>query len=510
MSEISGSQGYVKRGKFRGQPVMIKWSKYVDYTIELERTALTKLVGLNLPHFVKPVAGKRSTACEASVKQRLYMEEIRGESFRDLIAELVKRGGPRTNKLIPTVDVVQNITYQTLCACAFMHGKIGMSHNDLHTSNVLIRRTDYDIHVYKFDEAKIFAFKTYGFCPVVIDFGYSCVPGTRMMAPPHFTDIGYSTHAPDHLADARILLNRVAYSFLCTLRSKKDLASAQPFVTSVNDMFGSLKLNQGWFPDKTFVDLLHELKKCLYLTDYLKTQPDLGVFDPTSSYCDDAMSLVLAQIHLPISSPPPSSSSAEPGSNAGFKCSSSSTEITLTARELARVNKIKKITPKYSAECITASVVFKTFYTRFSNCIAKSRLRTRNSKVLLSNLRRICNKKELVLLKHVFDASDEYLMKKYRCLIPDILKLKKLARRALISIRSVMRDLTQQMDAKKAALYDTIPVKSVLEALTLLPIKRIAKYKVGMKVMVFDYKSLVHKDYVLTRDDVKILNATKI
>ena len=136
-------------------------------------------------------------------------------------------------------QILNNLCCITLCALEYARRKIGIVHNDLHTSNVMITHTEKNEAIFDFGEKK-YKFKTYGYLPVIIDFGFAHIEG-RVMGSFQNSCIGYSIEEQDLLADARILLTTANYKH-------------------VHELFGSLDLTaDGWFTKHTFCNVYNEL-----------------------------------------------------------------------------------------------------------------------------------------------------------------------------------------------------------------------------------------------------------
>jgi hypothetical protein len=143
----------------------------------------------------------------------------------------------------------------TLCSLEMIREKCGITHNDPHTSNILCVRTKHDIYEYRFQNGFVKRFRTYGWTPFIIDFGYAYIVGSNIRAPMCQADIGYSVSEHDPFGNARILLNDAAK----VISEHSDYAQSD-FVKRVRTLFKDLPIQiNGWFIDGTFVDVLDEL-----------------------------------------------------------------------------------------------------------------------------------------------------------------------------------------------------------------------------------------------------------
>lgn len=217
-----GQQGFVTMR----ETVIEKKSRRVDYTIELEYAVGMLINTLNSEHFCK---------CEGITWKDnapiLKMEKISG----DLLAELVLNS-----------DKQCSIIGRTLSAIAIINEEFGISHNDLHTSNVMVRSTDADVQSYIFRNGEELAFETYGLSPVVIDFGLA-FPGMaakgKMKTEIIFNDIGYFPYESDSLSDAR----RLIFTADNIPQYIKDELTCKHVTPA------------GWFEEETFPNIIKEL-----------------------------------------------------------------------------------------------------------------------------------------------------------------------------------------------------------------------------------------------------------
>lgn len=278
---LSGSQGRVKYSKSKdGLPIVVKTANYVDFSLELEQAALLFIEKDNLlSRFFPRCFGFKWITRDRIRCQALMMEKIAGEPFTDFILRKIKTE--------EGVDIVENLTLMTLCIMEMLRLKCGIVHNDLHSSNVLITRTSKDFFEFNFPSTT-FSFKTYGFCPVIIDFGNAFVPDEKMMSPTINSSIGYFTGDQDCLADCRILLNDV-----CDLMRRKWVSD---FTKRTKKLFAPLFLTRrGWFQDETFSDIADVIIN--ELTETIDNEGlEKSAFDMDYDDIDDTVGLFISQV----------------------------------------------------------------------------------------------------------------------------------------------------------------------------------------------------------------------
>ena len=120
-------------------------------------------------------------------------------------------------------EVIFSIIKQTLCAVSIAQKNCQFTHYDLHSNNVLIGECDPNTFIlYRLDENKSFIFPTYGFYPIIIDYGFSY--SDEMKTNPVYqafahTDVGFMSDRYDHTSDPRLFLTTVSWELT---RYKKD------------------------------------------------------------------------------------------------------------------------------------------------------------------------------------------------------------------------------------------------------------------------------------------------
>jgi len=295
---LSGSQSSVKFVTINGIQGVTKTSKVIDYTIELESLILKRIeLNSTIPHhFAKLLTVRHIQRKGVRVPQMTMARVDAEEEFNDLIRRNLKKS------LANGVETVISLACITLCACEKLRREIGVVHNDLHTSNILIVKTEQEMVEFEFDGTK-YKYKTFGYLPVIIDFGYSFVSGEKMLAPPFCMDIGYATDEPDFLADARVLLTKISSAMRKYNGHRDGMSRRAPtnengkkFIEMVETMFGPIKLDEnGWFPTDHFCCVIDELLDVIF--DEMKDTK--GVFNDDAKEAEDLINLIISQLHPP-------------------------------------------------------------------------------------------------------------------------------------------------------------------------------------------------------------------
>lgn len=146
------------------------------------------------------------------------------------------------------IDVLMSQVKQTLLATmiASEHGRF--THYDLHSNNVLVKKCPTNsVFLYILDANRVYLVPTYGYMPVIIDFGFSyhmnCNQRPMFGALAH-TDIGFVPAIHDHQADAKLFLTSVSWE----LNKYKPSEESKTFRKLVTSIYGdcSVDLECGW------------------------------------------------------------------------------------------------------------------------------------------------------------------------------------------------------------------------------------------------------------------------
>lgn len=237
-----------------GEKYVYKISQYLNFLIEQEYTVMQGLNEIRsfCPHFCKTYGAFRTRitdnfreednpfehtkrSVEASV---LIMQHI--DDARKLYRYL-------KNDSIP-VEVMISQVKQTLLATimAAEHGRF--THYDLHSNNVLVKKCPTNsVFLYKLDDSRMYLVPTYGYMPVIIDFGFSyhsnCNERPMFGALAH-TDIGFVPATHDNQADAKLFLTSVSWE----LNKYKPCQTSTRFRDLIKNLYGkcSVDLECGW------------------------------------------------------------------------------------------------------------------------------------------------------------------------------------------------------------------------------------------------------------------------
>jgi hypothetical protein len=249
-----GKQGIAGLVSIGEHTVAYKMSQYINHIILHESAVMDDLTSLRTfcPHFCKnvalcnvPVNGnyrKLPNPFAVSTKHpitadTLLMEYIDGKKLYTMIKD----------KSISD-DIIFSSIKQLLFAISVAQEKIKFTHYDLHSCNVLMKRCNPNsVSLYILDQDNQFCVPTFGYCPVVIDFGFSF--SNTLQQKPIFsslahTDVGFMTNQFDPIADPKLLLVSISEE----IKRYRSSSTAIKFRNIVRNIFSCLDIDweSGW------------------------------------------------------------------------------------------------------------------------------------------------------------------------------------------------------------------------------------------------------------------------
>lgn len=252
-----GKQGLTGLVKTKdGKKMVFKISQYINYLVEHEYSIMSGLNDLipYCPHFCKaigiistnidPVARKEGNPFQIKTKYPIEKSI--------LLCEYIEKSHKLYN-LIRAVDKVpENVLYSTalqvLLAVAIAQRKKRVSHYDLHSFNIMMKKCDENaVFLYVLDENNQFCVPTNGWYPVIIDFGFSYSDSLNdgpLYPSMGHTSVGFTSDRYDWVTDAKLFLVTVSYE----IKGKRDTKMAKRFRRIVKNMFFPLDIEWscGW------------------------------------------------------------------------------------------------------------------------------------------------------------------------------------------------------------------------------------------------------------------------
>lgn len=292
----SGKHGVVGKCIIDNESYVYKISRYLNFTTEHEHQVMKSLSKMKdyCIHFPKPVGVfdkkldinfKRAENPFRESKNMFPAKVCIMEDIKDSI----KFSNFIRNKDVPE-EILFSILKQLLLAIIFAQRDCEFSHYDLHSSNVLIKKCPFDtVHVYKLDEDNVFSVPTYGYYPVIIDFGFSHVETVNendVLSPLDYSNIGYTTNLFDKIADAKVLLVSLAYEISGRRPNGK---YTKMFDNIVKNLFHELRIDWdcGWdkYDKLTAIDKISKT-----LVEHTSTSE---LFSETEFYCYDLIQYMI-------------------------------------------------------------------------------------------------------------------------------------------------------------------------------------------------------------------------
>lgn len=297
-----GKQGLVGLLRIKGSEylVIFKISQYINYLAHHESIVMASLNKMKdyCPHFcsgygvikclINPKNRKSGNPFEMSIdnieKDVLLLEYIDNNSVK-LYSHIKSE---KTSD-----DVIYSNIKQTLMAISIAQKKCELSHYDLHSLNIMLRKCDKDVvFLYVFDEDNQFVVPTRGYYPTIIDFGFSYVKemeGGPLWPSMAHTDVGFLSDRFDWVADPKLFMVTIS-SDLESMRGNK---KSKLFRTIVKNIFKPLSIDweAGW-------DDVNEDGASIYVLELLN---DVNVysklFTEYDHYCID---IICSLIIMPI------------------------------------------------------------------------------------------------------------------------------------------------------------------------------------------------------------------
>ena len=297
----SGKQGITGLLKSKKSPcsyIVFKISQNFDFLVEHEYKIMTILSELKdyCPHFcISPDILVNQV--ETKLKQYKNPFDIVTKPIYKfvLLEEFIQ--GPKLGSYIDSrksLSIVLAAIKQTMMGIAMAHD-FGFTHYDLHTDNIILNRCNKDsVALYVFDDEHVYSVPTNGYCPKVIDYGFSyadALHGTQLSTSFFHTDIGYTNDRFDWLVDSKLFLISVSYQIsMAFVRSN----NSKKLKNCIRNMFGELSVDWecGWddYDGQSILDdLIEELGNGCRINSFL--------FDKHTS---DSLEIIQAIIDMPL------------------------------------------------------------------------------------------------------------------------------------------------------------------------------------------------------------------
>jgi hypothetical protein len=270
-----GKQGITGLVKVNDKIFVYKLSQHLNYLTNHEFLILNGLLDLKeyCPHFCTNVF-HRPVKIHPNFR-RLEQNPFESSEKPILIDVLFMEYIPDSLPLYRLIEnkstsmaEIMSCVKQVLTTLIISQKDKKFAHYDLHSMNILMRDCDIEeVHLYRIDEENIFCIPTYGYVPVIIDYGFST--SSDLLKNPcyislAFTDSGYMSPAYDPIADAKLFLISVAEDLRVNRSSAKQVILFRNIVKNLFQSIKELDWKSGWDKNEEFKsslldDLFYEI-----------------------------------------------------------------------------------------------------------------------------------------------------------------------------------------------------------------------------------------------------------
>ena len=263
-----------------------KISQYLDFVIDQESNVMKDLNTLRdfCPHFVK-IFGKFRVPLTSNYRKSKNPFMLTSE-YKSIIGDVIvmqhldehqKFFKYIKNKSLSTLQLL-SIVKQTLLAVEIANKKLGFTHYDLHSDNIMVGKCDENaVFLYIIDN-EYYMVPTYGYYPIIIDFGFSYSKrsnGTQMNCTLAHTKYGFIQCREDKHSDPKIFLTSVSHE----INKYKKNEVSQIFRNIVKNLYkdAHVELDCGWddrYNTSINDDFLEEFDNTFKKSDFFDEQSD--------------------------------------------------------------------------------------------------------------------------------------------------------------------------------------------------------------------------------------------
>ena len=185
---------FLVKNERKSKPCLFKLSQKNDYATDHEQYIIKDLDSISAycPNFCRSIGIIKARVNINDLKNHRYQrifENINQEEFFDvkdiLLTEFFSNAVSMYSFLKSKADpnIMINLIKQVLVALILARKEKKFSHNDLHEANILVKRCDEDLIVlYNIDKNLQIAIPTYGYYPIIIDYGVSYSKGVEKLS----------------------------------------------------------------------------------------------------------------------------------------------------------------------------------------------------------------------------------------------------------------------------------------------------------------------------------------
>jgi hypothetical protein len=219
----SGKQGVLGllKNKNNNKKYVYKISQYLNFLINHEYYVMEGLNEIRTicPHFCKTL-GKFKTRLNINYRNEDNPFEYEDDNYIEsevLLMDYIDEGRKlyryiKSNNVTP--EIIMSIVKQTLLATIIAGEHTKFTHYDMHSNNVLVKKCKPNsVFFYILDENRTYLVPTYGYYPIIIDFGFSFNhnnEGKPIGSALAHTNVGFISSLYDQNADAKLFLASVS------------------------------------------------------------------------------------------------------------------------------------------------------------------------------------------------------------------------------------------------------------------------------------------------------------
>jgi hypothetical protein len=298
----TGKQGIlgIFTDKEKTKKIIFKISQYFNFTMRGEYLCMLSLKKITdfCPNFCNGF-GFKQILMDSNYREEKNPFEIKNKYpiYQDVLFMESLEGCRKFVRYIMNKHVENEVVFslikQTLSAISIAQKNCNFTHYDLHSNNVLVSSCDPNTFIlYRIDENNAYLYPTYGYYPIVIDYGFSYAD--EMDKQPLFqalahTDVGFMSDRFDPMSDPRLFLTTVSWELT---KYRKDGCSWR-FRKLIKNIFKPIK--QDWESGWDDVDDISASDHVLsHLEDTMKMSK---FFRNYGYYCTD---ILQSLISLPL------------------------------------------------------------------------------------------------------------------------------------------------------------------------------------------------------------------
>lgn len=253
----NSKQGFVGifQSKETGSKYVFKISQYINYLVHHELAVLSALGPLTdfCPHFTAPY-GAVITEVDATkrVENPLIITSGKVIEKEMLLMQYVAKSH-KMYSYITTPSVHERIIFsaikQVLFAIELAQRECKFTHYDLHSNNVMFKKCSRDlVMVYILDPDNIHVVPTYGYNPVIIDYGFSyanTLENLPFYPSQNYTESGFFSSRFSPIQDPKLFLINVSQEME---ENRENTKNIRKFNNIVKNNYQCLKVDwsSGW------------------------------------------------------------------------------------------------------------------------------------------------------------------------------------------------------------------------------------------------------------------------